>query len=59
VKEKLVPTEEDLDAEIEKIENPSLKEQYKSYQNRDYLRTALARDRGLNKLMEMVKGAAK
>jgi FKBP-type peptidyl-prolyl cis-trans isomerase (trigger factor) len=56
-KEKLVPTEEQLDAEIEKFENEMVRIQYKSNEKlRDQLRTVLTRDNGVKKLIELVKG---
>ena len=55
VQEKLVPTEEDVDAEIEKIEDKKLKAQYKGQRNKDYLRTLMTRERGFTRLVELIK----
>ncbi len=54
-KEKLIPTDEEVEAEIEKIEDPRVKAQYKVQKNKDYMRTLMARDKGLQRLVEVVK----
>ncbi len=55
VGEKNIPTEEEVDVEIEKISNPQIKAQYKERRNKDYFRTLMTRDRGLSKLLEIAK----
>lgn len=55
--EKLVPTEEEIEEEIEKFEDEIAKVRYRSDERlRDQLRTAITRDRGLRKLMDIAKG---
>lgn len=56
VKEGLVATEDEVEAEIEKMEDKALRARYKNQSNKDYLRTIMTRERGLNKLVEIVKG---
>lgn len=58
VKENLVATESDVEAEIEKMEDKALRARYKNQSNKDYLRTILTRERGLARLIEIVKGEA-
>lgn len=53
--ENLTPTEKEIDEQIEKFQDPRVKEQYKSLDNRDYLKSALTRDRALLKLIESAK----
>jgi len=55
IQEKIVPTEEDVDNEIKSIKDQKIKMQYQNVKNRDYLRTLMTRDRGLSKLMQIVK----
>lgn len=55
VQEKTVPTEAEVDAEIEKIENPKVRAQYKVARNKDYLRTLMTREKGLKQLIEFVR----
>jgi len=55
IKEKLVPTDEEVKKEIDAITNPQVKAQYKSEKGRDYLRTVITRDKGLQKMLEVVK----
>lgn len=56
VKEGLVATEEEVEAEIEKMEDKQLRARYKNQSNKDYLRTIMTRERGLAKLIDIVKG---
>jgi len=57
VQEKLVPTEEDMEKEIEKVEDKVLQVQYRGNpQMGDQLRTFLTRNNGIKKLVEIVKG---
>lgn len=56
VKEGLVATEEEVNSEIEKMEDKNLRARYKSQSNKDYLRTIMTRERGMKKLIEIVKG---
>ncbi|MFS8130993.1 MAG: trigger factor [Candidatus Dojkabacteria bacterium] len=57
VQEKLVPTEEDLEAEIEKVEDKVMQVQYRGNPAiRDQLRTFMTRNNGIKKLIEIVKG---
>ena len=56
VKEGLVATEAEVEAEIEKMEDKQLRARYKNQSNKDYLRTIMTRERGLAKLIDIVKG---
>jgi trigger factor len=53
--EKLVPTDEDLDNEIKKANDPKYITHYKNERNREYLRTLMTRNNGLKKILEVVK----
>ncbi|MEP7103987.1 MAG: trigger factor [Candidatus Dojkabacteria bacterium] len=56
VQEKLIPTEEDMEKEIEKVEDKVLKVQYKGNPAmREQLRTFMTRNNGIKKLVEIVK----
>lgn len=55
VKEGLVASQEDVDSEIEKMEDKNLKSRYQSQSNKDYLRTIMTRERGLTRLVDIVK----
>ncbi len=51
----LMPSDEDIQAEIDLITDPSQKHQYDNDGGREYIRTVLARRKGLVKLMETVE----
>lgn len=54
--EKLVPTEEEIEAEIEQIEDEITKIRYKSDEGlRDQMRTVLTRNKGVKKLVDLTK----
>ncbi len=55
VKEKLIPTDKEADEEISKLDKES-QEYYKVEANRDYLKTALSRNKGLLRLVDIVEG---
>lgn len=60
VAEDLIPSEEELDAEADKVEDKTLQVQYKGNSRmRDQFRTYLTRNRGLKKLLDIVKEANK
>lgn len=52
VKEKRIPTDEEVMAEIEKLDDAS-KKYYSEPKNQDYLKTALTRNNGLKRLLEL------
>jgi hypothetical protein len=54
-----VALDEDIDAEIQKIEDPKVQEQYKSDSAREYVRSVLTRQKGLRILFEIVEGKKK
>lgn len=55
VSEKLIPTDEQMDEEIEKVEDKVLQVQYKGNpQMRDQLRTFMTRNNGVKKILEIV-----
>jgi len=56
VKDGLVATEAEVEAEIEKMEDKTLRARYKNQSNKDYLRTIMTRERGLARLIDIVKG---
>ncbi|MEO6729540.1 MAG: trigger factor [Candidatus Dojkabacteria bacterium] len=57
VQEKLIPTEEEMEEEINKVEDKVLQVQYRGNpQMRDQLRTFLTRNKGIKKLLEVVRG---
>ncbi len=57
VQEKLIPTDEDMEKEIEKVEDKVLQVQYRGNpQMRDQLRTFMTRNNGIKRLVEIVKG---
>lgn len=58
VKEGMVATESEVEAEIEKMEDKALRARYQNQSNKDYLRTIMTRERGLAKLIDIVKGKA-
>ncbi|MCA9381689.1 hypothetical protein KC678_05465, partial [Candidatus Dojkabacteria bacterium] len=53
---KSVATEADIDAEIDSIADPAVKEQYKTENAREYVRSVITRQRGMLKLLEIVEG---
>lgn len=56
VSENLTPTEEEVDAEVEKMQDEKLKAQYNNNpSNKNYLRTLMARERGIAKLLEIAR----
>ncbi len=56
VSENLTPSDEEVEKEIEKIEDPNLKERYKNNENnKNYLKTSITRVNGLKKLIEIAK----
>lgn len=55
VSENLSPTEEEIDEQIAKYQDPRVQAQYKSEESRNYLRSALTRDKALMKLIEGAK----
>ncbi|CAG1022206.1 Trigger factor [Patescibacteria group bacterium] len=56
VKEGLVATEPEVEAEIEKMEDKNLRARYQNQSNKDYLRTIMTRERGLTRLVDIVRG---
>lgn len=58
--ENLVPTEEELDSEIDQIEDEITRIRYKSDERlREQMRTTLTRNRGVRKVVEIVRGDKK
>lgn len=54
--EKLVPTEEEIEAEIEKIEDEITRIRYRSDERlRDQMRTIISRNRGVQKIIDLSK----
>lgn len=56
---KLVATDEEVQAEIDTITEPQVKERYKSQSAREYVRTVMTRQKGMDKLLELVEGKEK
>lgn len=56
VKEGLVATEAEVEVEIEQMEDKNLRARYQNQSNKDYLRTIMTRERGLTRLVDIVKG---
>jgi FKBP-type peptidyl-prolyl cis-trans isomerase (trigger factor) len=57
VKENLTPSDDEVESEIQNIRDPKVREQYQQEQNKNYLRTMLTRNKGLKKLLEIVRGS--
>ena len=54
--EKLIPTEEELEEEIEKIEDQVTKIKYKTDESlRDHMRTVMARNKGVKRIVDLTK----
>lgn len=56
LQEKVFATDEDVAKEIEKIEDTKLKAAYKDQRNKDYLKTLMTRERGLQKIIDTIEG---
>lgn len=57
VSENLTPSEEELESEINKIQDKKVQEQYRNNPgNMNYMRTMMARERGLNRLLDIARG---
>lgn len=53
-KENVLPTDEDVQKEIDKIEDESVRKQYESENARSYVKTVITKQRGAEKLIEKV-----
>ncbi|GIW58920.1 MAG: trigger factor [Candidatus Dojkabacteria bacterium] len=52
---KLLPSDEDVDSEIEKIEDEQVRKNYQNEEAKNYIRSVLTKQRGIKKLKEIVE----
>ncbi len=51
----VLPTDKDVEDEIKKIENDSMRATYQTEDGKDYVRTVMTKQRGLSKLLEILE----
>ncbi len=56
---KVVASDEDIDRELAAIADPNIQKQYESANAREYVRTVITKQRGMEKLRGIVEGATK